>query len=71
MGELSPREEAEKEAKETYARFLDWCKKGTFIIFGCLLIVASCNFGVEEGNGKTGSQYNGEQYDPYNLNKDK
>ena len=32
MGELSPREEAEKEAKETYARFLDWCKKGTFII---------------------------------------
>ena len=59
-----------EEAKETYARFLDWCKKGTFIIFGCLLIVASCNFGVEEGNSKTGSQYNGEQYDPYNLNKD-
>ena len=44
-------------------------KKG-HLLYLDVLIVASCNFGVEEGNSKTGSQYNGEQYNPYNLNKD-
>ena len=34
------------------------------------IVVFGCNSGVETGKGKTGSQYNGEQYDPYNLNKD-
>ena len=65
---MTPREAAELEAKETYERFLSWCRKGTWVILATLLAVASCNFGVETGPGKTGSQYNGEAYSPMNLN---
>ncbi len=68
---MTPREAAEQEAKETYVRFLGWCKKGTWVIIAGLLAVASCNFGVEDGPSKTGSQYNGEQYNPSNLKVEK
>ena len=34
-----------------------------------LFVVASCNFGVEDGPNKTGSGYNGEQYAPTNIGK--
>ena len=37
-------------------------------IFFLLVVVIGCNSGVETGKGKTGSQYNGEQYNPSNLN---
>ena len=72
MGELTPREEAEIEAKNTYDGFLLYSKRATYCAIAFLLVVASCNFGVEDGDKKTGSGYNGEQYAPTNLNdKDK
>ena len=64
---MTPRELAEVEAKKTYVSFLLYAKRTTYVIIAGLLLVASCNFGVEEGNGKTGSGYNGEQYAPTNL----
>ena len=68
---MDPRAEAQKEAERTYAAFLLWTKRIVgWSIFFLLLVVVGCNSGVETGKGKTGSQYNGEQYDPYNLNKD-
>ena len=49
MGELTPREEAEIEAKKTYVGFL---KASKYTFYGALAFffaVASCNFGVEDG----------------------
>jgi len=42
-----------------------WSKRVTWISIICLLIVAKCNFGVEEGQYPG---YNGEQYSPTGLN---
>ena len=36
------------------------------IIF-LMVVVVGCNSGVETGDGKTGSQYNGEVYSPMNV----
>ncbi len=63
---MTPREAAELEAKETYIKFLDFCKKGTWVIFAVLLIVASCNFGVEEGPNATGGKYDPSLAEEYN-----
>jgi hypothetical protein len=71
MGELDPRVSAQEEAEKTFEAFMLWLKRVTMysaIFLG--IVVFGCNSGVETGKGKTGSQYNGEQYDPYNLNKD-
>ena len=65
---MEPREEAQLVAEATYKGFLKFCKYMSYAIIACLLFAASCNFGVETGKGKTGSQYNGEQYNPSNLN---
>ena len=54
---MTPREAAEIEAKETYVKFLDFCKKGTWVIFAVLLIVASCNFGVDGTGSKSDPSY--------------
>jgi hypothetical protein len=46
-----------------------WTKRVTmWSAFFLLVVVVGCNSGVETGKGKTGSQYNGEQYSPSNLN---
>tara|TARA_B100001057_G_scaffold478113_1_gene548167 strand:- start:1043 stop:1252 length:210 start_codon:yes stop_codon:yes gene_type:complete len=66
---LEPRVEAQIEAEKTFQQFIVWCKRGSIYIIVLLLAVASCNFGVEDGSKKTGSQYNGEQYNPSNLSK--
>ena len=71
MGELDPRVSAQESAEKTFEAFMLWLKRVTMysaIFLG--IVVFGCNSGVETGKGKTGSQYNGEQYDPYNLNKD-
>jgi hypothetical protein len=65
----TPKESAQSEAEKTFDQFMLWTKRVTFIsaLFLCVVVVG-CNSGVETGKNKTGSQYNGEQYDPYNLN---
>ena len=53
-------------------QFMLWTKR--VVLYSAIflgIVVFGCNAGVETGPNKTGSQYNGEQYDPYNLNKDK
>jgi|TARA_Y100000015_G_C2327078_1_gene59386 hypothetical protein len=65
---MTPRWEAEQEAKRTFEQFILWTKRVTgYAIFFLLVVVFACNNGVEEGPNATGSKYNGEQYDPSNL----
>lgn len=66
---MTPRESAQAEAERTFDQFMVWCKRIAVIsVIGLLVVVVGCNNGVETGPGKTGSQYNGEQYAPMNLN---
>ena len=45
-----------------------WTKRvSLYSAFVLLAVVVGCNNGVEDGPNKTGSQYNGEQYNPTNL----
>lgn len=55
----------QKEAEKTFEQFMMWTKRTTYALIALLLIVASCNFGVEDD---TYPAYNGEQYNPSNLN---
>jgi len=64
-------EEAQKQAEETYIGFLKWCKYTFYWIMASGLILASCNFGVEDGKKATGSKYNGAVYAPKGLSDGK
>ena len=70
---MDPKVLAQEEAERTFGAFMLWTKRVVgWSVFFLLLVVVGCNSGVETGKGKTGSQYNGEQYSPSNLNvKDK
>jgi len=61
---MTPREEAELEAKITHEAFIKWVKVTFYWIMAMLLVLAYFNFGVDN---KTGSQYNGEVYAPKNI----
>ncbi len=66
---LTPKEIAELEAEKTFDQFIVWTKRVTmYAVFFLVVAVVGCNSGVETGKGKTGSQYNGEQYSPRNVN---
>ena len=66
---MTPREIAQAEAEHTFDAFIMWTKRVTVCsIILLLAVVVGCNSGVEVGPNKTGSQYNGEQYSPSNLN---
>ena len=66
---MTPRAEAQAEAERTFDAFMLWTKRAVlWSTFFLLVVVVGCNSGVETGKGKTGSQYNGEQYSPSNLN---
>ena len=63
--ELDPREAAQKEAEKTFELFIEWTKRVVYISIFCLLVVVvGCNSGVDGTQGG----YNGEQYNPSNLN---
>ena len=70
---MDPKVLAQEEAERTFGAFMLWTKRVVgWSVFFLLLVVVGCNSGVETGKGKTGSQYNGDQYSPSNLNvKDK
>jgi hypothetical protein len=63
-----PKAQAQKTAEHTFVGFMNWTKWTVYGSLAFFLAVASCNFGVETGEGKTGSQYDGSVYDPQNLN---
>jgi len=66
---MSPAEQAQKQAEVAMDGFILWSKRVTlWSAFFLVLVVVGCNNGVETDKGKTGSQYNGEQYSPSNLN---
>ena len=65
----NPRVEAQLEAERTFEAFITWTKRATvYSIIFLMVVVVGCNSGVETGDNKTGSGYNGEQYAPTNLN---
>jgi hypothetical protein len=65
MTDEEVRAAAQAEAEKTFEQFMMWTKRTTYASIALLLIVASCNFGVEDD---TYPAYNGEQYNPSNLN---
>ena len=65
MSDDEVRAAAQKEAEKTFEGFMLWAKRTTYASIVTLLVVASCNFGVEDD---TYPAYNGEQYNPSNLN---
>ena len=66
---MNPKEAAQIEAEKTFDQFMLWTKRTVLVSVLFLgVVVFGCDSGVETGKNKTGSQYNGEQYDPYNLN---
>jgi hypothetical protein len=66
MTDEEVRAAAQKEAEKTFEQFMMWTKRVTLwsIIF-LLVVVVGCNSGVEDD---TYPAYNGEQYNPSNLN---
>ena len=66
---MDPKVAAQQEAEKTFEQFIVWTKRATMysVIFLCVVVFA-CNSGVETGPNATGSKYNGEQYNPSNLN---
>lgn len=65
----NPKVEAQLEAERTFEAFITWTKRATvYSIIFLMVVVVGCNSGVETGDNKTGSGYNGEQYAPTNLN---
>jgi len=62
------RTRAQVQAQHTYMLFMLWCKRTAWVTIATLLLLVSCNFGVDEGMYPN---YNGEQYMPMNLKVDK
>lgn len=60
---MTPREQAQIEAENTFKLFIMWSKRVTLwsIVF-LLIVVVGCNSGVQDKDTYPG--YNGEQYDP-------
>ena len=66
---MTPRESAQAEAERTFNTFIRYCQRGSvWIVIALCVVVFACNNGVETGPNATGSKYNGEQYNPSNLN---
>ena len=60
------RQEAQQQAEDAFNGFMIWMKRGT--LWSCLflsVVVVGCNSGVEDGSYPA---YNGEQYNPSNMN---
>ena len=67
--ELDPKKAAQEEAEKTFIEFIVWTKRvGPVSIIFLLVVLFACNNGVETGPNATGSKYNGEQYNPSNIN---
>ena len=66
---MEVKQKAQEQAEVAFDGFILWTKRVTLwsAIFVCVVVFA-CNSGVETGPNKTGSGYNGEQYNPSNLN---
>ena len=67
--ELDVKKAAQEEAEKTFVEFIVWTKRVVVVsIIFLLVVLFACNNGVETGPNATGSKYNGEQYNPSNIN---
>ena len=67
---MDPKQSAQEEAERTFNAFMQWTKRVVYAsILFLLVVMFGCDNGVETGPNATGSKYNGEQYNPSNLNK--
>jgi hypothetical protein len=67
--ELDVKKAAQEEAEKTFVEFIVWTKRVVLVsIIFLLVVLFACNNGVETGPNATGSKYNGEQYNPSNIN---
>ena len=67
--ELEPREQAQLQAEVAMSNFLTYSKKTVYAILALLFVVVVLfNSGVETDGKGNGCCYNGEQYNPSNLN---
>jgi len=67
--ELDVKKAAQEEAEKTFVEFIIWTKRVVLVsIIFLLVVLFACNNGVETGPNATGSKYNGEQYNPSNIN---
>ena len=57
----SIKEQCQKQAEDGYAMFLWFCKWFSYYCLFILLVLASCNFGVDGTGGKS----NGELHEEY------
>jgi hypothetical protein len=65
---MTPAEQSQKQAEQAMDGFIFWSKRITlWSAFFLCVVVFACNNGVETGINKTGSGYNGSQYNPSNL----
>jgi SNF family Na+-dependent transporter len=65
---MTPAEQSQKQAEQAMDGFIFWSKRVTlWSAFFLCVVVFACNNGVETGINKTGSGYNGSQYNPSNL----
>ena len=67
--ELDVKKAAQVEAEKTFIEFIVWTKRVVVVsIIFLFVVLFACNNGVETGPNATGSKYNGEQYNPTNIN---
>jgi hypothetical protein len=67
--ELDVKKAAQEEAEKTFIEFIVWTKRVVLVsVIFLLVVLFACNNGVETGPNATGSKYNGEQYNPSNIN---
>ena len=67
--ELDVKKAAQEEAEKTFIEFIVWTKRVVVVsIIFLFVVLFACNNGVETGPNATGSKYNGEQYNPSNIN---
>ena len=62
---MEPRMAAQIQAEKTNSDFIAWSKTAFYWILAVLIVLAFFNFGADG----TGSQYNGEVYEPMNVSK--
>ena len=67
--ELDVKKAAQEEGEKTFVEFIVWTKRVVVVsIIFLFVVLFACNNGVETGPNATGSKYNGEQYNPSNIN---
>jgi len=63
------KERCQKQAEETYIMFLGFCKWFSYYCLFLLIVLASCNFGVDGTGGKSNGELHEEYKERMGLNE--